>query len=1632
MLDDEWLGIFRAAAEDEPAASDEAGNDRDAITEEVVTVQGERTHGGVVVGRDDGSQVVVRNEVFASLRPGDRVVLFTGASGRPQLHHPGWFLAAGGGAGSAGDAPHAGRRATYGDMVEFAVHRLAGPADGEDGLVGEVLGVPAILPRALLRGPEAVAGCPLAHRVGRVVRAVVVDPIARPVVLRAAPSDGKEGERKRPRGTFLLALHTLARHLPTFPVRVVAVEPRVQVDVLGRRFTLAPEQVAWTTDAGATAGLQPDDAVEASCCVDLRTGSVDVSLKRLDTGEWDALLAEFPCGSVVPYARIGRTGLMGITVSIPHGRWAITGLVPWGELTSGNDPFEIPPAADPIAVEVIGHDRGRRLVVVSRARCAPSPFASRRPSVGQILPAREVPVSADCSLLYWDAGHAVPMARRQHALPGGGWCWVTVAACDPDRQTIELREPAMQCPGEVVERPDGVRCVRLQGGVELPLGRADALPSQAGVLVGLRDVRWGTPLPQVSLRLTSSHDGLVPGAYAMGEITRATSDRMTVDIGACAASLPPGHAPRGGGRPSAEWVGRRIPVKVLSRTVSAMGEPDVVVSHRAVVDEHRLLGTRRALARLRPGMVVQGTVATVLDSGVSVDLGGVQGTLPPAVAAPDESEPSGPRPGDPIRVVVGSVRGPADVQLMPYDGDDPGEPAASAGSDVLDGVVRAIVDAGALVDAGPVEGILPMEEFAPVGRVQPIPFLLPGDHVRVRVAGILQGAVRFSRDREGTDGRLPAGVVRPRRVAADALQLSPDLRAATVCERRDGEALVDVGGVEARLLDAPDSLPPGHGVCVRVVDAGPELERPVVALVRSSPFGTLPMRGEICRGRVTRVTPVAADVDLGGVPGMLHADRVGGRPVENLAETMAVGDDVTVEVIEVLPLGGRVSLRLSRPDDDEPFDVLRARVERQAASYGSGQVVACRIVLVRPSSVIVEVEPGLFGVVRCRTRSGADLSTPVELQVVRFDPRALRMELKPVGDDAAARFEIVGPNDPMRVIPAETVADGGGPAGVVAGANGTPSALSATATENVEAWFREGSTNLSVLSSRFAVKKATLQPLAARVLDGRVVEWTDPLFVDEVRAVLAALVADAGERGSDAPAVPPHPPDPPPAEDDDLDDTEWDDDEDEASPRPAPPAAEVDAALDAWLRGAGSGAAVAATLEDAGYLETASLVAAADPRAGGPERRWSPTPGWRVLDVLASLTHDAASARSGEPEAHAGPSAGAATLEAALRATAVSPGEVLCYEALARALPVHWVLDHAEALESWLREWTVGQSDDWKIGLTLLRARAAERAGRLVEAYHLVNEAFRRCEDQGLREERRRLVQAQRSSLQGRACFFDCWDRDFTLPPREGGFSLVVPVVDRTSGERLALKHHLLKDCPADEMASRLELLEREIGLLERLPPHPFVVAFRGRLDRGCFLLEWLDGESLQEALRSWDDDVARWWDARRVLALAHGIASALASVNAALPQGFVHNDLAPRNVMVSRSGRDPWWARLIDVGLAVAPGMYSTSPIHEVAVRLDEHYRAPEVRRGQPPTPQSEMFSLASIAVDLLCGPHPDPEALLDPHGPWTMRLERAAARLAAEGGGGAAAAVLKQMAAQRAAERPAGWELVERRLGA
>jgi serine/threonine-protein kinase len=200
-----------------------------------------------------------------------------------------------------------------------------------------------------------------------------------------------------------------------------------------------------------------------------------------------------------------------------------------------------------------------------------------------------------------------------------------------------------------------------------------------------------------------------------------------------------------------------------------------------------------------------------------------------------------------------------------------------------------------------------------------------------------------------------------------------------------------------------------------------------------------------------------------------------------------------------------------------------------------------------------------------------------------------------------------------------------------------------------------------------------------------------------------------------------------------------------------------------------------------------------------------------------------------------------------------------------------------------------------------------------------------------------------------------------------GGMGTVYVALDTSLDRRVAAK--LVREDLVG-LPGAAERFQREARAAASFS-HPNVVTvhdFGVTGTRAFLVMELLDGQTLRDILR-----VEERIDCRRALAILRDVTAA---VEAAHRRQLVHRDLKPENICLVVSPGSGESAKVLDFGLAKFLVPTDAEPLmtHTTggAVLGTPLYMAPEQLRGGDPDPSWDLWALAVIAFEMVCGSHP------------------------------------------------------------
>ncbi|MCL6442698.1 MAG: 30S ribosomal protein S1 [Alicyclobacillus sp.] len=189
----------------------------------------------------------------------------------------------------------------------------------------------------------------------------------------------------------------------------------------------------------------------------------------------------------------------------------------------------------------------------------------------------------------------------------------------------------------------------------------------------------------------------------------------------------------------------------------------LILSRKAVLEEEQRQQALQALSQIQPGAILEGTVQRLASFGAFVDIGGVDGLVHVSemawhhVKSPEEAV----KIGDRVRVKVLKVDPESGKISLSMKQAQPSPWTTAAQDfhpgDVVEGVVRRVVDFGAFVELKPgLEGLVHVSQISNEHVARADDVLEPGQQVKVKVLSVEPDRRRISlsmRDAERGGGR---------------------------------------------------------------------------------------------------------------------------------------------------------------------------------------------------------------------------------------------------------------------------------------------------------------------------------------------------------------------------------------------------------------------------------------------------------------------------------------------------------------------------------------------------------------------------------------------------------------------------------------------------------------------------------------------------------------------------------------------------------------------------------------------------------------------------------------------------------------------------------------------------------------
>jgi small subunit ribosomal protein S1 len=342
--------------------------------------------------------------------------------------------------------------------------------------------------------------------------------------------------------------------------------------------------------------------------------------------------------------------------------------------------------------------------------------------------------------------------------------------------------------------------------------------------------------------------------------------------------------------------------------------------------------------------------------------------------------------------------------------------------DIVDGTIVKVDRDEVLLDIGyKTEGVIPSRELSIKHDVDPHDVVAVGDKVE---ALVLQ--------KEDKEGRLILSKKRAQYERAwgtiEKLKEEDGVVTGTVIEVVKGGLILDIGlrgFLPASLVEMRRvrDLQPyvGREIEAKIIELDKNRNNVVLSRrawleqtqseVRQN-FLTQLAKGQIRKGVVSSIVNFGAFVDLGGVDGLVHVSELSWKHIDHPSEVVQVGDEVTVEVLDVDMERERVSLSLKATQED-PW-------QHFARTHQIGQIVPGKVTKLVPFGSFVRVEEGIEGLVHISELAERHVEIPeqvvqvgddvmVKIIDIDLERRRISLSLKQANESALASDEEFDP-----------------------------------------------------------------------------------------------------------------------------------------------------------------------------------------------------------------------------------------------------------------------------------------------------------------------------------------------------------------------------------------------------------------------------------------------------------------------------------------------------------------------------------------------------------------------------------------------------------------------------------------------
>jgi len=383
---------------------------------------------------------------------------------------------------------------------------------------------------------------------------------------------------------------------------------------------------------------------------------------------------------------------------------------------------------------------------------------------------------------------------------------------------------------------------------------------------------------------------------------------------------------------------------------------NVVVSRRALLEKEKNKLKEETLKTLEVGQVREGVVKNIMDYGVFVDIGGIDGLL-------HVSDISWGRAENPSKIFKTGDK--VKVKILTFD---PTTEKISLGikqltedpwltvseryhiGDRVSGRVVSMTNYGAFVELEEgVEGMIHISEMSWTKRIKkPSQIMKTGDRVEAAVLNIDTNAKRISLSLrqlepnpwDSLEERYPIGTV----IEGTVKNITDFGLFVGIEEGIDG--LVHLSDLSwSKKITHPNQLyKKGDRIQAVVLNIDKEKERFSLGVkqLQPEPWTTVPERypvGSIITGKITNVTDFGIFVEIeDGIEGLIHVSEVSNQKIKTPVGMYEPGQEISAKIINISTVDKRIGLSIKRINEENEktyYEEYANNVPKGPATLGS-------------------------------------------------------------------------------------------------------------------------------------------------------------------------------------------------------------------------------------------------------------------------------------------------------------------------------------------------------------------------------------------------------------------------------------------------------------------------------------------------------------------------------------------------------------------------------------------------------------------------------------------------------------------------------------------------------------------------